>query len=83
MPITKQQIAATLNVVMAVAEAVRELKQVPSGHLYATLCDKLTLEDYNAVVATLKGAGLVTERHHTLTWTGPTFTERNMQHSAP
>jgi hypothetical protein len=58
---------------MAVAEAIRELGSVPSGHLYAQLMGQLSLESYGAILRTLKGAGLVEEKSHLLTWVGPTL----------
>lgn len=59
---------ASLSIVQAVAEAIRELGSVPSGHLYAQLMGKLTLDQYTQIIDVLKGAGLVTESGHLLTW---------------
>jgi hypothetical protein len=56
---------------MAVAEAIRELGSVPSGHLYAQLMDKMSLETYTAVIQVLKNTKLVEEKNHLLTWIGP------------
>jgi hypothetical protein len=56
---------------LAVAEAIRELGSVPSGHLYARLMGQLSVESYGAIIRTLKGAGLVEEKSHLLTWVGP------------
>lgn len=68
---TKEQIKATVATVMAVAEAVRELKRVPSGTLYAQLMGHMDLATFNRIVDTLKGAGVVAESNHMLLWTGP------------
>lgn len=73
---TKDQIKAALAVTMAIAEAIRVLGSVPSGHLYAQLCSKLDLRTYRRIIDTLKGAGLVSEMSHLLTWTGPTLEVR-------
>lgn len=62
--------AATL-VVLTVAEAIRELGSVPSGHLYARLMNKLTLDQYYGVIGALKRAELVSESGYVLTWIGP------------
>lgn len=62
---------AVVRVALAVAEAIRELGEVPSGHLYARVMGKMTLENYNAVIDALKGAGLVEETNHILKWVGP------------
>lgn len=43
----------------------------PAGHVYAACMPAgISLEAFQGAVALLKGAGLVTERAHLLTWTG-------------
>ena len=55
--------------VFAIGEVIRELKSIPSGHLYAQLVGKMDLAEYQAVVAVLVKAGVVTEStSHLLTW---------------
>jgi hypothetical protein len=39
--------------------------------LYAILCGRIDLPGYEGIIRTLKGAGLVAERAHMLTWIGP------------
>jgi hypothetical protein len=65
---TKEEIRAAVDTMAAVAEAIRELGSVPSGHLYARLMGHMSLETYEKIVGTLKGAGLVKEESHLLTW---------------
>ncbi len=55
----------------AVAEAIRSLGSVPSGTLYAQLMSKIDLPTYTKLIDTLKGAGLVKESGHLLTWVEP------------
>jgi len=45
----------------------------PSGHLYALLGMGLgaSLDEHNAAVTALSNAGLVDEKNHLVTWTGP------------
>jgi hypothetical protein len=62
--------AATL-IALTLAEAIRELGEVPSGHLYARVMDRLSLADYTAIISALKGARLISESHNLLTWKGP------------
>lgn len=69
--ITKEEVHAALEITLAVGEAIRDLKQVPSGHLYAASMAKLTIDQYNQIIATLKKARLVSETDHLLTWIGP------------
>ena len=64
------EVKAALGILIAVADAIRELGEVPSGHLYAHLMSKLSLEQYEQVIATLKQAGLITESNHLLSWVG-------------
>ena len=68
---TKQDTKAALQIVMAVAEAIRELKRVPNGHLYAQLMGKMSLESYSSIITILKNTGLVEERFNELIWVGP------------
>lgn len=69
MTVTKQQVTAYVRTVVAVAEAIRELGSVPSGHLYAQLMTTgMSLENYQKIIDALKGASLVKESNHLLTW---------------
>lgn len=67
---TLEQTREALKVVQAVAEAIRELKTVPSGHLYTQLMGKISLDTYNKIITTLKNTGLVEEKAHELIWKG-------------
>jgi hypothetical protein len=61
----------TLMACAAMAEAIRELGSVPSGHLYANVCGRMDQPTYERIIETLKRAGLVAEKNHLLTWVGP------------
>lgn len=65
------QIKAAFHSTVAIAEAIRELGQVPSGHLYARVMGTLDLTAYRAVIRTLVNAGLVSDSGDLLTWVGP------------
>lgn len=67
---TKNQIRAMVTI--AVAQAIQELGEVPSGHLYANLMGVLSLEQYQAIIQTLKDQKLISESMHLLKWIGPT-----------
>lgn len=69
---TAAQTKAALQTILAVGDAIRDLGEVPSGHLYARLMGHMDLRTYEAIVASLKGAGVVEERNHLLRWVGPT-----------
>lgn len=70
MTITKEQVSAAIRTTQAVAEAIRELKEVPSGQLYARLMSVLSLSQYNQIIDVLKKAGVVSESNHLLKWIG-------------
>lgn len=59
---------ATIQVTIAVGQAIKELGSVPSGHIYAQLMGHMSLESYNNVILSLKNAGLVKEENHLLSY---------------
>lgn len=56
---------------LTVAETIRELREVPSGELYARLMSRISYSAYEGIIGTLKNAGLVSESAFLLKWTGP------------
>lgn len=51
----------------AIYETILELGGIPSGHLYAQLMGKMTLDQYNDIIGLLKDSALVSESGHYLT----------------
>ncbi len=41
---TKRELSAALALTLAVSEAIREAGSIPSGTLYAMLCDRVTID---------------------------------------
>ena len=74
--VTAEQVQGALAITRAVADAIKSLGEVPSGHLYAHLMGKLSLNEYTQVIGILKRAGLVTESSHLLKWVGPQAVDR-------
>jgi hypothetical protein len=70
-PSPSRQVKTAITIVAAIAEAIRELGSIPSGHLYAQLMGRLDLAAYTKIINTLKNAGLVAEQNDLLTWVGP------------
>ena len=68
---TKEQAVAYIQIIAALAEAIRGLGSVPSGHLYAYVMGGMTFPQYRRAIEVLKGAGLVKDEGHLLTWIGP------------
>jgi hypothetical protein len=64
------QTKAVIEVLMAVADAIKELKEVPSGHLYAALMGKMDIQSYEAIIRTLINSKLVARRSDLLVWVG-------------
>ena len=66
---------AALGATLAIAEAIRALGRVPSGHLYARLMGHMSLETYMAMLDVLKRAGLIAvDGAHEIRWIGPLAT---------
>lgn len=61
---------AALAVAMTIGEAIRDLKQVPSGELYAQVMGHLSYSQYEGILSALISAGLVKRENHLLTWVG-------------
>lgn len=67
----QNKIKAVMDVTIAVGDTIRELRQVPSGELYANVMSHLSLEEYQKVIETLKEIGVVREEpSHLLVWVG-------------
>ena len=68
---TPEQRAAAVKMVLAVADAIRDLKEVPAGHLYAGLMGHMSLETFESILGILVSAGVVRRSgSHLLTWIG-------------
>jgi hypothetical protein len=70
MNISKEEITSAINTVIAIGQTIKELKEVPSGHLYAQLCGKMSLESYQATIRMLTNAGLIKVENHLITYIG-------------
>ena len=68
---SEAQLQARVLMARAVADAIRELGSVPSGHLYARLMGVLSLDAYEQIIGALISAGVVRrDGSHLLTWIG-------------
>ncbi len=67
--VTKAQVKSGIEMVRAVAEAIREVKEIPSGHLYARVMFWVSLEEYSRIIDILKRAEVIEETSaHLLKW---------------
>jgi len=63
------RVQALIDVVQAITQVIREVKVIPSGHLYATLmANGCNLETYNKLVSILLESGRVVKRGDLLVW---------------
>jgi len=67
---TTEQAHKLIEFMGAIASLIKEVKEIPSGHLYAQLMGKMTLDQYQNMLATLQKAGLVSLKNDLLTYTG-------------
>jgi hypothetical protein len=66
---TKAELNAGMQILIAVGQAIRELKTVPAGPLYARLMGKMDLEQFDAMIAILVKQGLVERTSdHQIKW---------------
>lgn len=56
---------------LVLAEAIRDLGEVPNGHLYARVMAYMSFERYTTAIGVLKSANLIEEKNHMLKWIGP------------
>ena len=62
---------AAIKAMHIVCEAVREAKQIPSGHLYAALmAHGCTLTMYEAIIGVVTRSGVIEKRGDLLVWKG-------------
>lgn len=64
----KQQINAAIEAISAIGRVIRDVKRIPSGHLYAQLMGVLSLEKYEGAIAILKKGNLIKEESNELIW---------------
>jgi hypothetical protein len=71
-PVSSAQFRAGLDLTFAIAEAIREAGEIPSGTLYALVLGKVDYDGYQKLLGILKGAGLIQVMpSHMVKWVGP------------
>lgn len=69
--LTQSQIEAALAKMMAIADAIRELGSVPSGVMYAQVCDRVNINEYKSILKILEKQKLITVKNDLIEWIGP------------
>lgn len=71
MHVTKKELADAYKLIIVIADAIREVKEVPAGHLYAMLMARVSLPTFNNIVSTLVKSTLIEKRGDLLVWKEP------------
>lgn len=66
----KKQVQTQLEILRAVADAIKELGSVPSGVLYAHLMSYMSLSQYERFISLLIDAKVISKSGNVLTWIG-------------
>lgn len=67
----EQKVKALAELTNAIGDTIKDLGQIPSGHLYAMLCGKMSLSLYQNIIKVLVQAGKVKQHSsHLLEWVG-------------
>ena len=69
MIVTTPQTLAAVRALVAVVEAIKELRQVPAGKLYAMLMPLMDKQAFDSMIRTLVNTGLIREDiNHMIVW---------------
>jgi len=68
MPQTRDELKAGLIVLAIMAETIREFGSIPSGHLYAQMMGKVTIDGFESAVRTLCGSTVIRKAGDVLHW---------------
>lgn len=69
--VDQKTVDAAKATIRVVAETIKELGEVPSGHLYANMMAVgMSLHGYETIIGLLKEAGLITVQNNLITWVG-------------
>lgn len=71
-PDAKEQAKAAIRATLALGEAIRELKEVPEGTLYAQVMGSVDIHAFQAMMGVLERAALIErDGNHLVRWIGP------------
>jgi hypothetical protein len=67
----EQKMKAAVEIMKAVASAIKGLGTIPSGHLYAQLMGRMSLDSYEKMLSALQRMGIVSiDGNHLVTYIG-------------
>jgi hypothetical protein len=70
MPNHNPKVIAQMEVLVALADAIKSLKQIPNGELYARVMDKFTIESYNSYINALVNIKAIEIKNNMIIWKG-------------
>jgi hypothetical protein len=65
---TTNELKAGFKALQALAEAIRELKKIPSGHLYARVMNYMDINAYEKAISLLCNSGVIRKNGDMLVW---------------
>jgi phosphoribosylamine-glycine ligase len=66
----EEKMKAAVQIMKAVAEAIKEAGSIPSGHLYAQLMGKMSLGSYEKMIDAMQRMGIIRVEDHLITYVG-------------
>jgi hypothetical protein len=75
----KAQVLATIRLLAAVGEAIKEQSPVPTGVLYAAVMPMFSRHTFQIILDILKNAQLIEERNNQLRWIGDDAATENFR----
>lgn len=66
----EQKMQAAVQIMKAVAEAIKEAGSIPSGHLYSQLMGKMSLGSYEKMIAMMQRMGIIKVDDHFISYVG-------------
>ena len=67
---TTEQAQKLIEFMVSIASAIRESGGIPNGHLYAQVMGKMSFDQYQDMIETMKKMSLIKEENHLLTYAG-------------
>jgi len=68
--LTNKQRQAAIKLLAAICGAIKALGSVPSGHMYARVCNIMSLDQYECIIRQLENTGLIESKNNLLIWRG-------------
>ena len=66
--ITQAEVSAAISSIKALADAIKDLGEVPAGHLYAGVMGVMSLVNFDKAIGILVRGGIITRSGDLLKW---------------